>query len=74
MTFEQRLQVIENIKGVTHVVAQTTLDYVPNLEKLRPDYVVHGDDWKKGVQKKARQRVIDCLAQWQCDKAVDLVL
>jgi phosphoenolpyruvate phosphomutase len=65
MTFEQRLQVIENIKGVTHVVAQTTLDYVPNLEKLRPDYVVHGDDWKKGVQKKARQRVIDCLAQWQ---------
>lgn len=65
MTFEQRHQVIEQIKGVTRVVPQTTLDYVPNLEEYKPDYVVHGDDWKQGVQKKVRQSVIDCLAQWQ---------
>ncbi|XOV79318.1 MAG: phosphoenolpyruvate mutase [Aestuariibacter sp.] len=64
MTFEQRAQVIENIKGVARVVPQTTLDYVPNLEKYRPDFVVHGDDWREGVQKKTRQKVIDCLAQW----------
>jgi phosphoenolpyruvate phosphomutase len=64
MTFEQRQQVVENIKGVSRVVAQTTLDYVPNLETYKPDYVVHGDDWKQGVQKKTRQKVIDCLAQW----------
>ncbi len=65
MTFEQRLQVIENIKGVTRVVPQTTLDYVPNLQALKPNYVVHGDDWQQGVQKGVRQSVIDCLAQWQ---------
>ncbi|MFA3790619.1 phosphoenolpyruvate mutase [Aliiglaciecola sp. SL4] len=65
MTFEQREQVIQNIKGVARVVPQTTLDYVPNLEKYKPDYVVHGDDWQQGVQKKVRQSVIDCLAQWQ---------
>ncbi|PKH00836.1 phosphoenolpyruvate mutase [Paraglaciecola sp. MB-3u-78] len=65
MTFEQRLQVIENIKGVTRVVPQTTLDYVPNLQELKPNYVVHGDDWQQGVQKAVRQSVIDCLAQWQ---------
>lgn len=64
MTFEQRQQVVENIKGVEKVIPQTTLDYVPNLEKLKPDYVVHGDDWREGVQKKTRQQVIDCLAQW----------
>ncbi len=64
MTFEQRKAVIESIKGVVRVVAQTTLDYVPNLETYKPDYVVHGDDWKKGVQAKTRQRVIDALAQW----------
>ncbi|MEP1385369.1 MAG: phosphoenolpyruvate mutase [Paraglaciecola sp.] len=64
MTFEQRQQVVESIKGVTRVVPQTTLDYVPNLEKLKPNYVVHGDDWKQGIQRKTRQRVIDCLAQW----------
>ena len=64
MTFEQRKQVIENIKGVSRVVPQTTLDYVPNLEELKPDYVVHGDDWREGVQKQTRQRVIDALAKW----------
>lgn len=64
MTFDQRREVIESIKGVSRVVAQTTLDYVPNLEQLKPDYVVHGDDWKEGVQQKVRQRVIDALAQW----------
>ncbi|EFI32827.1 phosphoenolpyruvate phosphomutase [Desulfonatronospira thiodismutans ASO3-1] len=64
MTFEQRREVVENIKGVSRVVPQYTLDYVPNLEKLRPDFVVHGDDWREGVQKETRQRVIDKLARW----------
>ena len=64
MTFEQRKTVIENIKGVTEVAPQPTLDYVNNLRKYQPDYVVHGDDWKEGVQAKTRQRVIDALAEW----------
>jgi phosphoenolpyruvate phosphomutase len=45
MTYEQRKIVVENIKGVKQVVPQTTLSYVDNLVKLKPDYVVHGDDW-----------------------------
>jgi phosphoenolpyruvate mutase len=64
MDYEQRRVVIESIKGVHEVMPQETLDYRPNLEKLKPDYVVHGDDWKEGVQQKTRQQVIDCLAQW----------
>lgn len=64
MTYEERLAVIEEIKGVTRVIPQDTLDYVPNLKKLRPDYVVHGDDWREGVQTKTRQKVIDALTEW----------
>jgi phosphoenolpyruvate phosphomutase len=64
MTYEQRKNVVENIKGVATVVEQTTLDYRANLIKLKPQYVVHGDDWREGVQKKTRQQVIDTLAQW----------
>lgn len=64
MTYEQRKAVVENLKGVRRVVAQETLDYVPNLQRLRPDYVVHGDDWRTGVQQQTRQRVIDTLATW----------
>ena len=64
MTYEQRKAVIENIKGVVKVIPQDTLDYVPNLQALKPDYVVHGDDWKIGRQAKTRQSVIDALATW----------
>jgi phosphoenolpyruvate phosphomutase / 2-hydroxyethylphosphonate cytidylyltransferase len=64
MSFEQRKEVIKNIKGVSRVVAQDTLDYRPNLEKFKPNFVVHGDDWKEGVQSKTREQVINCLDQW----------
>ncbi len=64
LTYEQRKVIVENIKGVSRVVPQTTLDYVPNLREIRPDYVVHGDDWRTGVQKETRQRVIDALREW----------
>jgi len=56
--------VVENMKGVSRVVEQSTLDYRPNLRELKPDYVVHGDDWREGIQKKTRQQVIDTLAEW----------
>lgn len=64
MEFEQRKIVIENIKGVSQVVAQETLDYDHNLRKYKPDYVVHGDDWKEGVQRETRDKVIKTLAEW----------
>jgi len=64
MTFEQRLAVVESLRFVDRVVPQLTLDYVPNLERLRPDYVVHGDDWRTGPQQRTRARVIEALARW----------
>ena len=64
LTYEQRKHIIENIKGVDEVIPQTTLDYVENLKKIKPSYVVHGDDWKTGVQSKVRDRVIKCLEEW----------
>ena len=64
MSYEQRKIVVENIKGVAEVVPQETLDYVPNLRRLKPDFVVHGDDWRTGPQKETRTRVVDALAEW----------
>jgi phosphoenolpyruvate mutase len=64
MTFSQRQIVVQNVKNVSRVIPQETLDYVPNLIALKPDYVVHGDDWKSGVQSGTRQGVIDALCLW----------
>ncbi|MHC4962931.1 MAG: phosphoenolpyruvate mutase [Planctomycetota bacterium] len=64
LNYEQRKAVVENLVGVSRVVPQETLDYVPNLKTYKPDFVVHGDDWRAGVQAKVRQRVLDTLAEW----------
>ncbi len=71
LTYEQRKEIVENIKGVKEVVPQETLDYVPNLRKLKPDFVVHGDDWKTGIQREVRQRVVDVMSEWG-GKVVDI--
>ena len=64
LNYEERKIVMENIVGVSKVIPQITLDYIPNIKKLKPNYVVHGDDWKSGVQKQVRQKVIDKLEEW----------
>lgn len=64
LTFEQRREIILNIKHVAEVVPQTTLDYEANLRRLKPAFVVHGDDWQTGVQKATRQKVITVLSEW----------
>jgi phosphoenolpyruvate phosphomutase len=64
MSYEQRKEVILNIKGVVEVIPQNSLDYRDNLKLVKPDIVVHGDDWKEGVQAKTRQQVIETLAKW----------
>ena len=56
MNFEERKNVIESIKYVSKVVMQETLDYTENLEKIRPNFVVHGDDWSTGIQKNTRKK------------------
>ena len=64
LDYKRRKIIIQNIKYVKKVIPQNTLDYVPNLNLIKPDFVVHGDDWKMGVQKKTRERVIKALKKW----------
>ncbi|MBI4122952.1 MAG: phosphoenolpyruvate mutase [Parcubacteria group bacterium] len=64
LKYEQRKRVVENLAGVDRVIPQKTLDYVPNLKKLKPAFVVHGDDWKTGVQRETRARVVKALKGW----------
>lgn len=65
LSYEHRKEIISNISGVSEVVKQDTLDYTENLLKIRPDYVVHGDDWKEGPQKQIREKVIETLESWE---------
>ncbi len=59
MQFEERKALIESISNVYKVVEQKTLSYKDNLREYKPDYVVHGDDWKTGIQSVIRDEVIE---------------
>jgi phosphoenolpyruvate phosphomutase len=64
MSYEERKAVVSEISGVERVIPQRTLDYEENLRELLPNTVVHGDDWKVGVQAPIRDRVIEVLSEW----------
>ncbi len=64
LTYEQRKQVVENIKGVAKVVPQEDWSYVPNLKKYKPDYIIHGDDWKTNYLSKIRDEVFEVMKEW----------
>ena len=64
MPFEERKALVANIAGVADVVEQKTLSYADNLRALKPDFVVHGDDWVNGFQKPIREEVIAVLAEY----------
>ena len=61
LTYEQRKNVIENIKGVSSIVPQDEWSYVPNLLKYKPDYIIHGDDWQQGPDKYIRDEVFKAM-------------
>lgn len=64
LSYNERVELLKHVKGVDQVVEQKTLSYAENLLKYKPDYVVHGDDWKEGVQKPIREEVIAILESY----------
>lgn len=64
MPYEERKALFESIKGVYKVIEQKDLSYKENLLKLKPTYVVHGDDWKEGFQKPVREEVVSILNEY----------
>src|SRR6056300_320913 len=64
LSYKQRYLIVKNLKHVSKVIPQKSCDYTHNLNLLKPKYVVHGDDWKEGINKKNRQKVISTLKKW----------
>jgi phosphoenolpyruvate phosphomutase / 2-hydroxyethylphosphonate cytidylyltransferase len=60
MSYDERYCVVSHIIGVKKVVKQASPDYRPNLLRIKPDYVVHGDDWSKNTMK----TVSEFIAEW----------
>jgi phosphoenolpyruvate mutase len=64
ISYEQRYSMMEKIKGIMMIVKQDSWDYSENLKKIKPDYLIHGDDWKNSIQKEMRKKVIKIMSSW----------
>lgn len=64
ISFEERKKLLEDIPEISKVVVQTEILYERILEEIKPDYVIHGDDWRQGAMRVVRQNVIDTLKKW----------
>jgi len=64
ISLEERVRLYESLAGVSRVVVQHTLSYREIIETLKPDVIVHGDDWRTGVQSGVREEVIRLLSAY----------
>ena len=64
LNYQERKKLIKNFSFIKNIVPQNTLDYTKNLLKIKPDFVVHGDDWRLGSQNLVRKKVILILKKW----------
>ena len=64
LSYEKRAQVLKSISYIKKIIPQHEASYRKNLFKLKPDFVVHGDDWKNNFQNKYRTEVIKILKKW----------
>lgn len=62
--YDQRELVLKNMKYIKKIIPQTSHDYTQNLNLIKPNFVIHGDDWKTGIQKEIRNKVIKTLKKW----------
>ena len=64
LKYKNRELLVKNLKYVSKVIPQQSEDYTFNLNKIKPDFLVHGDDWKYDNRKKTRSKVITILKKW----------
>jgi len=59
--YSERYKIVKSVRHVSKIVKQDTWDYTNAINTIQPDFFFHGDDWKKGIQKKIRDNVIKLL-------------
>ena len=64
ISFEERVELVRNIEEVDEVITQNDVLYDDVLDKLHPDYVIHGDNWRVGPMQAIRAHVAEKLGEW----------
>ena len=57
-SFDERVRMVKDIPEVDEVIVQNEILYENTLRKIKPDYVIHGDNWCEGPEKAIRDNAI----------------
>lgn len=60
ISYKNRKKILKNINGIKKIIPQEEWEYCNNLKKIKPDFMVHGDDWKLN-EKNLRSKTIQTL-------------
>lgn len=61
---KDRIALYESIEGIDSVILQNDMLYDDVIEMLHPDYVIHGDNWTRGVESAIRSHVQTLLSSY----------
>ena len=64
ISFDERIKMYQELEGVDEVIVQNTIMYDDVIKKLKPDYVVHGDNWREGAESVIRENVLSLLSEY----------
>ena len=64
LSLEERIRLYQQIPGVSRVVVQSSMHYDEIVKELKPDYVIHGDNWKEGAASVIREQLIRTLKEY----------
>ena len=65
LNYKERFEILSGVRFIDKIVEQTNWDYSDNIKRYKPDYFIHGDDWKTGIQKKQRAKVVKTLKKYK---------
>lgn len=60
----ERMELYKTIDGIDSVILQNDMLYDDVIEYLKPDYVIHGDNWKNGAELAIRSHVAELLSSY----------
>lgn len=61
VSFDERVRMVKDIPEVDEVIVQNETLYENTLRKIKPDYVIHGDNWCEGPEKAIRDNVVSVM-------------
>ncbi|MCM1183993.1 MAG: phosphoenolpyruvate mutase [Roseburia sp.] len=64
ISIEERKQIVQATGLVKNIIIQNEIMYDGILARLRPDYVIHGDNWRSGPEAAIRENVLRNLAAY----------